>query len=75
MDEQPRDPAPQPEQPESASIPPGPEPEPSGWIPPAESKSNRIVIRVVAGIAVAVAATLLPARSASRADPSALLRQ
>jgi hypothetical protein len=59
MDEQPRDPAPQPEQPESASIPPGPEPEPSGWIPPAESKSNRIVIRVVAGIAVAVAAILV----------------
>ena len=56
MDEQPRDPPQQPEPTEPAA-PVTPEAEPAepatGWIPPApEGKSNRIVIRVLAGIAV-----------------------
>jgi hypothetical protein len=61
MDEPPRDPPPQPEPTEPAVTPaPEPAPEPaSGWIPPAESKPSRILIRVIAGIAVAVAGILV----------------
>lgn len=70
MDEQPRDPpsplepnqpagpvmpAPQPAQPAAGWVPPPSEPEPTpGWIPPADGKPRRILIRVAAGIAVAV---------------------
>ena len=62
MDEQPRDPPPQPEptepaapvtpapepaQPATGWVPPAPEPEPThGWIPPTDGKPSRIVIRV-----------------------------
>jgi hypothetical protein len=75
MDEQPRDPSPQPEpadpaapatpspepaQPATGWIPPAPEPEPTaGWIPPADAKPNRIVIRILAGIGVAVVGFLV----------------
>jgi hypothetical protein len=75
MDEQPRDPSPQPEpadpaapatpapepaQPATGWISPAPEPEPTaGWIPPADAKPNRIVIRILAGIAVAVVGFLV----------------
>ena len=75
MDEQPRDPPQQPEPTEPAApvtpaaepagsatsqVPPAPETEPThGWIAPTEGKSNRIVIRVLAGIAVAVLGVLV----------------
>ena len=75
MDEQPRDPPQQPEPTEPAApvtpaaepagsatsqVPPAPETELThGWIAPTEGKSNRIVIRVLAGIAVAVLGVLV----------------
>ena len=75
MDEQPRDPPQQPEptepaapvtpsaepaEPATSQVPPAPETEPThGWIPPTEGKSNRIVIRVLAGIAAAVLGVLV----------------
>jgi hypothetical protein len=56
-------PAPEPEPaPAQGWIPPAPAPasEPiEGWIPPAANKSNRIVIRVLAAIAVVVAGALV----------------
>jgi hypothetical protein len=70
MDEQPRDPPHDPEpteagapvtealesaEPATGWVAPASEPDPAvGWIPPAEGKPSRIVIRVLAGIAVAV---------------------
>ena len=75
MNEQPRDPPQQPEPTEPAApgtpeaepaetttswVPPAPETEPTpGWIPPTEGRSNRIVIRVLAGIAVVVLGALV----------------
>jgi hypothetical protein len=62
MDEPPRDPPPQPEPTEPAApVTPAPEAaaETTGWIPPAENKRSRVLIRVAAGIAVAVAGLLV----------------
>ena len=65
MDEQPRDPTPQPEPTEAVApvtgwVAPAPEPEPTpGWIPPSDGKPSRMVIRVLAGIAVAVLGALV----------------
>jgi hypothetical protein len=62
MDEQPREPPAQPEpaQPATDWVPPTPQPAPTeGWIPPTDAKPSRILIRVVAGIAVIVAGALV----------------
>ena len=63
MDEPPRDPPPQPEPTEPAApVTAATESQrrnPHGWIPPAENKPSRILIRVAAGIAVAVAGVLV----------------
>jgi hypothetical protein len=62
MDEQPRDPAAQPDpaQPATDWVPPAPQPAPTdGWIPPTDAKPSRTLIRVVAGIAVIVAGALV----------------
>jgi hypothetical protein len=63
MDEQPRDPSPEsaePTQPATGWVPPTPEPAPTeGWIPPTDTRPSRILIRVLAGIAVAVLGSLV----------------
>jgi hypothetical protein len=63
MDEPPREPPPQPEPTEPAApvtTAPEPAPEPTGWIPPpAENKPSRILIRLLAGIAVALLGVLV----------------
>jgi hypothetical protein len=61
MDDQPRDPAPQPEPTEAAApLPPAPEPEPTqGWIPPVEGKSSRVLVRILASVAGLVLGALV----------------
>jgi hypothetical protein len=61
MDDQPRDPAPQPEPTEAAApVLPAPEPQDTqGWIPPTEGKPSRVLIRVLASIAGLVLGALV----------------